>query len=177
MVYYPFNQMNNLKKPVEIKSPSGKLGVLLPGMGAVATTFIAGVLGIKRGLGLPIGSLTQMATIRIGKRSLSNFPKISDYVPLVKLDQLEFGGWDIFDDSCYKAALKAGVLEQTILSPLKVELDQIIPMKAVFDRNYVKKLDGTNVKKIKTKMDGAKMLMEDIELFKDEKKVDRLVAV
>ena len=120
--------MNNLKKPVKIKSPSGKLGVLLPGMGAVATTFIAGVLGIKRGLGLPIGSLTQMATIRIGKRSLSNFPKISDYVPLVKLDQLEFGGWDIFDDSCYKAALKAGVLEQTMLSQLKVEIDALVEL-------------------------------------------------
>ncbi|HJP18677.1 MAG TPA: inositol-3-phosphate synthase [Nitrospinota bacterium] len=169
--------MNNLKKPVEIKPPAGKLGVLLPGMGAVATTFIAGVLGIKKGLGLPIGSLSQMATIRIGKRSLSNFPKISDYVPLAKIDQLAFGGWDIFDDSCYKAALKAGVLDQTMLSQLKVELEQIRPMKAVFDRNYVKKLDGTHVKKIKTKMDGAKMLMEDIDKFKDEMKVDRLVAV
>ena len=169
--------MDKLNKPVEIKPASGKLGVLLPGMGAVATTFIAGVMGIKKALGLPIGSLTQMATIRIGKRSLDNFPKIADYVPLAKIDDLEFGGWDIFDDSCYEAALKAGVLDKAILTQLKDDLEQIKPMKAVFDRNYVKNLNGTYIKKASSKMDSAKMLMEDIDKFIEEKKVERLVAV
>ncbi len=169
--------MENLKGPVEIKPATGKLGVLLPGMGAVATTFIAGIAGIKKGLGLPVGSLTQMATIRLGKRLEENFPKISDYVPLANIEDLEFGGWDIYEDSCYEAAIKAGVLEKELLSQLKDTLENIRPMTAVFDRNYVKRLDGTHVKSAKTKMDYAKMLMEDIDRFKEEKKVERLVAV
>lgn len=169
--------MDKIKSPVNIKAPSGKLGVLLPGMGAVATTFIAGVLGIKKGFGLPIGSLTQMGTIRIGERADNNFQEIKSYVPLVKLESLEFGGWDIFEDSCYESACKAGVLENNYLNNLKDELENIKPFRAVFDRNYVKKLNGTYIKNARTKMDYAKMLMEDIQKFKEEKNLDRLVAV
>lgn len=169
--------MNNQNDSFEIEPASGKLGILLPGMGAVATTFIAGVLAIRKGLGLPIGSLTQMATIRIGKRSQQNFPKIKDYVPIAKIEDLEFGGWDIFEDSCYESACKAGVLDNAMLTQLKDELENIKPMRAVFDRKYVKRLNGTFIKKATTWMDYAKMLMEDIQKFKEEKKVKRLVAV
>ncbi|HDZ10705.1 MAG TPA: inositol-3-phosphate synthase, partial [Bacteroidetes bacterium] len=152
-----------LKKP--IIETRGKLGVLLPGMGAVGTTFIAGVEAIKKGLGKPIGSLTQMGTIRLGKRTEKRVPKIKDFVPLANLEDLVFGGWDIFEDNAYRAALKAGVLDKTLLDQLKPELEVIQPMKAVFDQNYVKKLHGTYVKKAETKWDYAQMLMEDIANF------------
>src|ERR671929_1248065 len=114
-----------LKKGVNVKAAEGKLGILLPGMGAVATTFIAGVQAIRRGLGKPIGSLTQLGHIRIGKRTDGNSPAIKDYVSLAALDDIVFGGWDIFPDNAYQAAVRAGVLDGKHLDPLKEELEKI----------------------------------------------------
>src|SRR6476659_2117764 len=128
-----------LKKGVGIKPAEGKLGILLPGMGAVATTFIAGVQAIRQGLGKPVGSLTQLGHIRIGKRTENNSPAINEYVPLAKLDDVVFGGWDIFPDNAYEAAVRAGVLDSKHLEPLKEELEAIKPMPAVFEQAYVKK--------------------------------------
>ena len=153
------------------------MGILLPGMGAVASTFIAGVLSARRGLGKPIGSLTQMGAIRIGKRTDNNHPKIKDFVPLADLNDIVFGGWDIFPDNMYQAASKAGVLEQAHLAPVRKELERIKPMKAVFDTNYVSKISGPNIKKGSSKMDLAEQLMKDIEQFKKTNKCDRLVMV
>jgi len=169
--------MIKTKSGAEIKEPTGKLGVLLPGLGAVATTFIAGTLLVRKGLALPIGSLTQMGTIRLGKRTEKRFPKIKDFVPLADLNDLVFGGWDIFEDNAYESALKAGVLRKEHLDLVKDELEQIKPMKAVFDRRYVKKLDGPNVKKAKDKFELAEMLREDIRNFKEKNNCDRLVMI
>jgi myo-inositol-1-phosphate synthase len=166
-----------LKKGVDVKPAQGKLGILLPGMGAVATTFIAGVMSIRRGLGKPIGSLTQMGHIRLGKRTEGNSPAIKDYVSLAKLDDIVFGGWDIFTDNAYQAAVRAGVLESKDLEPIKAELEAIKPMTAVFEQAYVKKLNGPNVKKGSSKADLADQLMADIKAFKDKNGCDRLVAV
>ena len=161
----------------EIAPASGKLGVLLPGMGAVATTFIAGVEAVRRGLAKPIGSLTQMGTIRLGKRTDDRSPLIKDFVPLAALDDIVFGGWDIFPDNAYEAAMKAGVLEARDLEPIKDFLEAIKPMPAVFDPEYVKRLTGTNVKKGKSKRDLAEQLTADIARFKKENGCDRLVMV
>src|SRR5438270_334070 len=133
-----------MKRPSEIAPPDGKLGVLLPGMGAVATTFIAGVMLARRGLAEPVGSLTQNATIRLGKRTENRSPLIRDFVPLAGLDQLVFGGWDIFPDTAYEAADHAKVLETRHLEPIKDELSRIAPMKGVFYPEYVKRLNGTH---------------------------------
>jgi len=161
-----------------IAQPKGKLGVLLPGMsGAVSTTFIAGVEAIKAGLGKPIGSLTQMGTIRIGKRTEKNSPLIKDFIPLAKLDDLVFAGWDIFADNCYDAAIKSGVLDKNLLDDLKEDLEKTTPMPAVFSRKYVKNLNGKHLKKGKTKMDLAEQLIDDIKRFKKESGVDRIVMV
>jgi len=157
--------------------PKGKLGILTPGMGAVATTFIAGVMAINKGLSSPIGSLTQMGRMRIGKRTKKNIPLISEVVPLQDLNKVVFGGWDIFKDNMYEAAVHANVLEADLLKKLKTPLSKIKPMKAVFDKSYVKKLEGTHVKKAKTKMDYAKALMADMRKFKKDNKCDRLVMV
>ena len=146
-------------------------------MGAVATTFIAGVQAIRRGLGKPIGSLTQLGHIRIGKRTdNTNYP-IKEYVSLAKLEDIVFGGWDIFPDNAYEAAKRAGVLSNDDLAPLKAELEAIKPMPAVFEQAYVKKLNGPNVKKGTSKMHLAEQLMEDIKTFKETNGCDRLVAV
>ncbi len=161
----------------KVQAAKGKLGILLPGMGAVATTTIAGVYAINKGLSKPIGSLTQMGRLRIGKRTKVNKPFIKDVVPIQKLKDVVFGGWDVFDDNVYEAAVHAGVLEKDMLKKLKTPLSKIKPMKAVFDKNYVKRLDGTHIKKAKTKMDLAKALMKDMEKFKKENKCDRLVVV
>ncbi len=166
-----------LKKGVDVKPAKGKLGILMPGMGAVATTFIAGVQSIRRGLGKPIGSLTQMGHIRLGKRTENNSPSIKDYVSLAKLDDIVFGGWDIFPENAYQAAVRAGVLDSKHLDPLKEELEAIKPMSAVFEQAYVKKLTGPNVKKGTSKMHLAEQLMEDIKQFKATNHCDRLVAV
>jgi len=163
--------------PVQIAPASGKLGVLLVGLGAVSTTTIAGVLAIRRGLASPIGSLTQMGTIRLGKRTENRAPKINEFVPLASLDDIVFGGWDIFEEDCYAAAKTAGVLEPAQLEQVRQELEAIKPMPAVFDQRYVKRLDGPNVKKGKNKRDLAEQLIADIRAFKQKHGCDRMVMV
>jgi myo-inositol-1-phosphate synthase len=162
---------------VQIAPATGKLGVLIPGLGAVSTTFIAGVEAVKRGLAQPVGSLTQLSTIRLGKRTDNRSPMIKDFVPLAKLDDLVFGGWDIFEDTAYESALNAGVLEKDLLGKVKEPLSAIKPMKAVFDQEYVKRINGPNVKKAANNMEKAKMLMDDIERFRKENNCTRLVMV
>ena len=135
-----------MSSPVQIAPARGKLGVLLVGLGAVATTTIAGVFSIRKGLAPPIGSLTQMGTIRLGKRTEGRSPKINDFVPLADLNDIAFGGWDIFEEDCYAAARTAGVLENGQLDCVRQELEAIRPMPAVFDQRYVKRLQGPNVK-------------------------------
>ena len=166
-----------MKNKMKIEEPKGKLGVLLPGLGAVSTTLIAGVEAIKREISKPIGSLTQMGTIRLGKRTEKKVPKIKDFVPLAELDDLVFAGWDIFEENAFQAASKARVLEADLLNKVKDSLETIFPYKAVFDKNYVHKLDGPHVKKYKTKMEAAEMLMEDIKTFKEKFNINRLVMV
>ena len=151
------------KNAIEIPPAQGRLGVLLVGLGAVSTTFIAGVEAIKRGLAEPIGSLTQMGTIRLGKRTDNRVPMIRDFVPLAALEDLVFGAWDIFEEDAYEAALHAGVLERELVTQLKTELQAVKPMKAVFDQRYVKRLNGTHVKSGKNKMELAEQLVQDIE--------------
>ncbi len=163
--------------PAEIKPAEGKLGVLLPGLGAVSTTFIAGVAAVRRGLALPIGSLTQLGTIRVGLRTEARFPKIKDFVPLSRLEDLVFGGWDVFEDDTYEAAVKAAVLERSLLDRVKEDLVAVRPMKAVFSSDYVRKLHGTWVKQGKTKMDLAEQLMQDIATFKEQHGCSRMVMV
>ena len=166
-----------MSTPVDIAPARGKLGVLLVGLGAVSTTTIAGVLAIRKGISKPIGSLTQMGTIRLGKRTEGRSPKINEVVPLTPLDDIVFGGWDIFNDNCYEAARHAGVLEEKLLDQIKDELAAIKPMPAVFDRHYVKRLDGPNVKRGKNKKDLADQLIADIRNFKKANNCDRLVVV
>jgi myo-inositol-1-phosphate synthase len=169
--------MTTAAKGRSIAPAEGKLGVLLPGMGAVATTFVAGVEAVRKGLSQPIGSLTQMGTIRLGKRTDNRSPLVKDFVPLARLEDIEFGGWDVFPDSAYAAAKKAGVLEGHHLEPIKGFLDGIRPWPAVFDPQYVKRLNGPNVKKGKSKRDLAEQVSDDIARFKKERKLDRLVMV
>jgi len=166
-----------MKSEIEISPAKGKLGILTPGMGAVATTLVAGINAIRKKLGKPIGSLTQMGTIRLGKRTDKRVPLIKDFVSLCDLDDLVFGGWDIFEDDMYAAAVNAGVLERVILDEIKTELESVKPMPAVFDQNYVKRLSGTHVKTGKTKMDLADQLRTDINNFKAEHKLNRLVMI
>ena len=166
-----------MSNPIDIAPARGKLGVLLVGLGAVSTTFIAGVLAIRKGLAKPIGSLTQMGTVRLGKRTDNRTPKISDVVPLATLDDLVFGGWDIFNDDCYAAARTAGVIEPSLLDQVRPELEKIRPWPAVFDQRYVKRLDGPNVKKGKNKKDLAEQVVADIRKFKADNNLDRMVMV
>jgi myo-inositol-1-phosphate synthase len=163
--------------PVDIRPASGKLGILCPGMGAVATTFMAGVESIRKGRSKPIGSLTQMGTIRLGKRTDGKTPLIQEFVPLAKLDDIVFGGWDLFPDDAYQAAKKAGVLSNEHLAELKDFLSTIKPMKAVFDQTFVKNLTATHAKTGKNKLDLAEQLIEDIKSFKKANNCDRLVMV
>jgi myo-inositol-1-phosphate synthase len=162
---------------ITIEKPVGKLGILMPGLGAVATTFVAGVMAIRKGIAQPIGSLTQMGTVRLGKRTDKRVPMIKDFVELADLNNLAFGGWDIFEDNAYSAALKAGVLDKNLLDKVKQDIEPITPMKAVFDQNYVKKLKGEHVKNADTKYDYAQMLIEDIHKFKAENNCDRIVMI
>ncbi len=164
-------------KGVKIEEPQGKLGVLLVGLGAVSTTLIAGVEAIKKGLGKPVGSLTQMGTIRLGKRTEGRIPKISEFVPLAGLQDLVFGCWDIFEDDAYASAENAGVLEMELLRQLKPELQAIRPMKAVFDRRYVKRLEGSHVKVGATKWDLAHQLIDEIKEFQRANGLNRMVMV
>jgi myo-inositol-1-phosphate synthase len=159
-----------------VQPATGKLGILTPGLGAVATTFMAGVESVRRGLAAPIGSLTQMATIRLGKRTENRSPLIKDFVPLADLNDIVFGAWDPIPDDAYTAAKKAGVLEERDLEPVKDFLSAIRPMPAVFEQRYVTRLNGTNVK-TGTKREQAEALREDIRRFKQENGCDRVVLV
>ena len=165
------------EKGVEIAPAEGKLGVLLVGLGAVSTTFVAGVEAIKRGLAQPVGSLTQMGTIRLGKRTDNNVPRIKDFVPLASLDDIVFGAWDIFPDNAFDAAMNAGVLEKDLLNQVSEQLASLNPMAAVFEQNYVKRLHGENVKTGKNKMELAEQLIDEIARFKSDNGCDRLVMV
>ncbi len=166
-----------MKTKNDIKSANGKLGILTPGMGAVATTFMAGVIAANKGLGKPFGSYTQMGKIRLGKRTEKRNESVKDFVPLAPLENIVFGGWDIFTDNAYESAMNAKVLEKDLLNEIKDELSTIKPMKAVFNTDFVKNIEGENVKKEATKMDEAKALMADIENFKKENGLDRAVMI
>src|SRR5438128_12671057 len=163
--------------PVDIAPADGRLGVLLVGRGAVSTTTIAGTLAVRNGFAKPIGSLTQMGTVRLGKRTEGRSPKISDVVPLASLDDLVFGGWDIFAEDCYASARTAGVIEPALLEKVRPDLEKIRPWPAVFDQRYVKRLSGPNVKKGRNKKDLAEQLRADIRNFKKERGLDRMVMV
>ncbi|MBK1440048.1 inositol-3-phosphate synthase [Parapedobacter sp. ISTM3] len=160
----------------QVKKAEGKLGILIPGLGAVASTLIAGVAAINKGLSKPIGSVSQMSTIRLGKRTENRNPLIKDFVPLAKLSDLVFGGWDIYEDNVYEAASKAKVLEQSQLDQVRETLEAIQPMKAVFDRDYVKNLDGAHVKQ-GTRRELADAVIEDIKSFKEANGCDRVVVL
>ncbi len=162
---------------MNLEKPSGKLGILIPGLGAVGTTFIAGVYAINKGISKPIGSLTQMGRIRLGKRTQLNKPFIKDVVGIQPLKDIAFGGWDVFDDNVYESAMHAEVLDKNLLHELKPELEAIKPMKAVFDKSYAKRLNGTHIKDGKNKMELAEALMEDIRNFKEKHNCERLVMV
>jgi len=161
----------------EIEPAEGNLGILLPGMGAVATTFAAGVIAIRKGLGKAIGSLTQMGTIRLGKRTEHRVPMIKDFVPLAGLDDLIFAGWDPYNDNMYASAVNSGVLEKALLNEIRPDLERIEPMTAVFDQEYVKRLNGSHVKIGKTKMDLAEQLREDIRQVKKDNDLARAVMI
>jgi myo-inositol-1-phosphate synthase len=166
-----------MKQPERIGPPQGKLAVFLPGLGAVATTFVAGCMLSRKSEAKPIGSLTQMGTIRLGKRTDRRAPKISEFVPLATLNDLEFCAWDLFADNAYEAAVKAQVLEPHHLAAVKDELERIVPKPAVFYPEYVKRLSGTHVKKAATKADMVEALREDIRSFMKERGCARAVTV
>jgi myo-inositol-1-phosphate synthase len=166
-----------VRKGVKIEEPAGKLGVLIPGLGAVSTTFIAGVEAVKKNIAKPIGSLTQMGTIRLGKRTEKRVPAIKDFVPLANIQDLVFGGWDIYNDNCFQSASNAGVLEKSLLESVRPEIEKVVPWKAVFSQDYVKRLSGPNVKTGKNKMDLAEQVMDDIEKFRAKNNLSRMVMV
>ena len=166
-----------MDKPLPIAPANGRLGVLTPGLGAVASTFIAGVIAARNGLATPIGSVTQMAHIRLGQRDEDRNPLIRDFVPLAGLDDLVFGGWDPISANVLEAARTCGVLEERDLAPLSAELEGIVAMDAVFNQRWVKKLDGARVKPATSKWDQAQALVEDIERFRSENDCERLVMV
>lgn len=161
----------------DIAPATGRLGVLTPGVGAVASTFIAGVIAARQGIKPPIGSLTQMAHIRLGTKEEGRNPRIRDFVPLATLDDLVFGGWDPISPNVLEAAKTSGVIEGSDLADISSELEGIVPMEAVFDQRWVSRLDGVRVKDIPNKWDQAMALMEDIESFRTENDCDRLVMV
>jgi myo-inositol-1-phosphate synthase len=161
----------------EIEKAEGKLGVLLVGLGAVSSTFIAGVELLKKGVGKPIGSLTQLGTIRLGKRTDKRTPRIRDFVPLAGLEDLVFGAWDIFPDNAYQAALRARVIEPALTDLVRSEIEAVVPWPGVFDREYVKRLDGTHVKRGASKLDLANQVMEDIRAFHAASGAARLVMI
>ncbi len=166
-----------MKQPNAVAKPEGKLAVLLPGLGAVSTTTIAGVMLARRGLAAPVGALTQFGTIRLGKRTEGRSPKIKDFAPLASLDDLEFGGWDIFPDNAYEAAVEAKVLEAAHLDAVREELSQIAPMTAVFYPDYVRRLHGPHVKKGRNKAEMVEQLRDDIRGFIRARGASRAVAI
>jgi myo-inositol-1-phosphate synthase len=173
----PRVEVKERKQSSNQQPAKGKLGIMIPGMGAVATTFVAGVEAIRKGIAKPIGSLTQMGTVRLGKRTEGRSPKIKEFLPLAGLDDLVFTGWDIFEDDMYAAASKAGVLDRYLLEQIKPFLETVQPRKAVFDHNFVKRIDGPNVKKGKNKMELAEQVRDDIRDFKKSSGATRLVMI
>lgn len=161
----------------QVKDATGKLGILIPGLGAVATTLIAGVEAINKGLSKPIGSVSQLGHIRLGKRTDNRNPLIKDFVPLANLSDIVFGGWDVYEDNVYEAASKAKVLEQSQLDQVRESLESIRPMKAVFDTNFVSNLDGTHIKTEATRRELVEAVRQDIRSFKEEHGLDRVVIV
>jgi myo-inositol-1-phosphate synthase len=170
-------ELDMSSKGMTIAPAKGKLGIVMPGMGAVSSTFIAGVESIRRNIAKPIGSLTQMGTIRLGKRTENRVPPIKEFVPLADLNDIVIGGWDIFPDNMYEASMKAGVLEKSLLEQIKPGLEKIKPWPAAFDRTYVKRLNGTHIKKAANKMELAEQVQEDIKNFKQQNQLDRMVMV
>ena len=166
-----------MTEPTTITPATGRLGILTPGLGAVSSTFIAGVISARRGLAPPIGSVSQMAHIRLGARDEDRNPLIREFVPLAELDDLVFGGWDPISANVLEAARTCGVLEERDLAPISSELEGIVAMDAVFDQRWVKKLEGTRVKTMTPKLEQAQALMDDIERFRTENQCDRLVMV
>ncbi len=169
--------MSLVEKGANVKPSNGKLGILIPGLGAVATTFIAGVEAVKRGMGEPIGSLTQLAHIRLGKRTDNHVEKLTDFLPFANLSDFVYGAWDPIPDDAYQSAIKAGVLERALIEQLRPMLEAIRPWTAVFDQKYVKKLEGTHVKKSKSKMELMEEIKKDILKFKKDNKLDRMVMI
>ncbi len=167
--------MSEILRGSDIPSAAGRLGVLIPGIGAVTTTLLAGVFSAVKGVARPLGSVTQTGKIRLGKRTEKRIVPIKEFVPLADLDNIVFGGWDIFADSAYQAANKSRVLESRHVDGVREELESVEPMKAVFNKDFVKNLDGSHVKKGSNKMDLAEQLMKDIETFKSQNGCDRLV--
>lgn len=161
----------------DVLPAEGKLGILIPGLGAIASTVIAGVEAVKKGIAHPIGSLTQMSTIRLGKRTENRNPLIKDFVPLANISDIVFGGWDIYEDNVYESALNAGVLDTRLLEQVRPELEKVKPMAAVFDKEYIRNIDGPNVKKAATKYDLALAVMEDIKKFKKDNNCSRIVVI
>lgn len=161
----------------QIQPADGKLGILLPGLGAVATTMIAGVIAVNKGISQPIGALTQMGSIRLGKRTENRYPLIRDFVPLASLTDIAFGGWDVYSDNVYQAAMNARVLDQGLLQSIRPELEAILPMKAVFDKSYIRNLDGENIKEATNKYELALAVMADIENFRSTNQCSRVVIV
>jgi myo-inositol-1-phosphate synthase len=169
---------NSIKKKDSIAKPKGKIGVLIPGIGgAVSTTFIAGLEAVKQGLAKPFGSLTQMGTIRLGKRDEYRVPMIKDFINLASLRDLMFCGWDVYADNCYDAAIKAGVLERSLIESVKYPLQQLKPLPAVFRKEFVKNLDGTNIKPQKKHLDLVEALKDDIKSFKKINDIDRCIMI
>ncbi len=167
----------SVRETPNIVPPEGKLGVLLPGMGAVSTTFIAGVEAVKKGNAAPIGSLTQIGHVRLGKRTEDRNPLIKELVPLTDISNLVYGGWDIYEDNCYDAAVNAGVLQSDLLDQVKTEMQAVTPMPAVFEHRYVTRIDGPNIKKGANKMELAEALIDDIRNFKERTGAERAVMV
>jgi len=166
-----------MNRPEKIEPASERLGVLLPGLGAVSTTLVAGVSLVRRGLAPPVGSLTQLGTIRLGRRDENRVPRIADFLPLAPLDSLAFGAWDIFPDDAYQAALHANVLERRHLDPIREDLEKLAPMRAVFYPEYVRRLHGTHVKSGTSKAEMVERVRDDIRAFGEKEGVARAVAV
>ncbi len=160
-----------------MKPANGKLGILVVGNGAVATTFMTGVLMARKGLSKPIGSMTQYDKIRVGKGNDKKYLKYGDIVPIASLDDIVFGCWDVYPQNAYQSAVYAEVLKRSDIDPVREELEQIVPMKAAFDKNYAKRLDGDNVKDCKTRWEMVEALREDIRQFRESRQCDRIVVL
>src|SRR5574344_1541043 len=164
-------------KQMNVKPADGKLGIMVVGCGAVATTFMTGVLMTRKGLGKPVGSMTQYDKIRVGRGADKKYLHYSDIVPLADLNDIVFGTWDVYPQNAYQAAMYAEVLSEKDINPVRDELEKIVPLKAAFDKNYAKRLDGENVKDCKTRWDMVEALRADIRNFKQENNCDRVVVI